>query len=233
MANYLVATVKSWNIEAFQKYTADLSGSWHLITQQQQLTAELLERLQPEYIFFPHWNWKVPADITSRYCCVCFHMTDLPFGRGGSPLQNLILRGFSSTQLTALQMTEQLDAGPVFGKAPLSLAGTATEIFQRAAPLVYQLIAQIISQRLTPRPQQGGAEYFSRRTPAQSQLPEAANVAELYDFIRMLDGEGYPPAFTEYAGWRLEFTQARPDGNGQLTATVRFIAANSNQGEPT
>lgn len=222
MANYLVATIKSWNIEAFQKYTADLPGSWHLITRQQQLTAELLEQLQPDYIFFPHRNWKVPADITSRYFCVCFHMTNLPFGRGGSPLQNLILRGFSSTQLTALQMTEQLDAGSIFSKVPLSLAGTATEIFQRAAPLVYQLIAQIISQRLTPQPQQGEAEYFSRRTPAQSQLPENLNVADLYNFIRMLDGEGYPPAFVEHAGWRLEFTEAATDIDGGLTAKVRF-----------
>ncbi len=27
-----------------------------------------------------------------KFECVCFHMTDVPYGRGGSPLQNLIIR---------------------------------------------------------------------------------------------------------------------------------------------
>ncbi len=231
MANYLVATVKSWNIDAFQQYTADMPGSWHLITRQEQLTTEFLAQLQPDYIFFPHWSWKVPAEITSRYCCVCFHMTDLPFGRGGSPLQNLILAGFEQTQLTALQMTNELDAGPVYSKIALSLDGSARQILRRAAPQVYQLIGQIINQQLTPRPQQGDVTYFNRRTPAQSQLPATATATQLYNFIRMLDGEGYPPAFLEYAGWRLKFSEAEADNNGQLTAKVRFIPVSSSDGE--
>ncbi|MBV2127868.1 hypothetical protein [Arsukibacterium indicum] len=231
MATYLVATVKSWNIEAFQKYTADLPGNWQLITSREQLTRDYLAELKPTYIFFPHWNWKVPADITGRYCCVCFHMTDLPFGRGGSPLQNLILSGATETKLTALQMTEHLDAGPIFGKLPLSLAGTATDIFQRAAPLVYQLISQIISQQLSALPQQGDATYFDRRSPAQSKLPEGMTAARLYDFIRMLDGEGYPAAYIEYNGWRLEFSAAALDNDGQLSANVRFLPASSSGGE--
>ena len=31
-------------------------------------------------------------EIHENYKCIIFHMTDLPFGRGGSPLQNLISR---------------------------------------------------------------------------------------------------------------------------------------------
>tara|TARA_R110002126_G_scaffold10245_63_gene46693 strand:+ start:441 stop:1139 length:699 start_codon:yes stop_codon:yes gene_type:complete len=225
MATYLVATVKSWNIEAFQQHTADLPGSWYLITGPEQLTGDYLAQLQPDYIFFPHWSWKVPAEITRNYPCVCFHMTDLPFGRGGSPLQNLILAGFEQTQLTALQMTDELDAGPVYGKMPLTLDGTAQQIMRRAAPLVYQLITQIISKQLAPQPQQGNVTYFNRRTPAQSQLPAALTATQLYDFIRMLDGEGYPPAYIEHGGWRLEFSEAKADNDGQLSAQVTFVPA--------
>ena len=46
----------------------------------------------PKYIFFPHWSKKVDTKIVNNYECVCFHETDLPYGRGGSPIQNLILR---------------------------------------------------------------------------------------------------------------------------------------------
>ncbi len=37
------------------------------------------------------------------------HMTDVPYGRGGSPLQNLIARGHTSTKLTAMRMTAEVD----------------------------------------------------------------------------------------------------------------------------
>ncbi len=56
-------------------------------------------------------------------------MTDLPYGRGGSPLQNLIQRGHTSTMLTALRCGAGLDTGDVYLKQPLSLHGSAEEIF--------------------------------------------------------------------------------------------------------
>ncbi|MCH8538436.1 MAG: methionyl-tRNA formyltransferase [Alkalimonas sp.] len=231
--NYLVATTKSWNIEAFHHFSPGLPGDWHLITSPEALTQDLLQQLKPAYIFFPHWNWKVPADITSQYPCVCFHMTDLPFGRGGSPLQNLILRGVSATQLTALQMTDELDAGPIYAKLPLSLEGSAEQVFRRAAPIVYHLMEAIIQQAIAPVPQQGHAEYFQRRTAVQSELPLDADANSLYDFIRMLDAEGYPHAFIQHGQWRLEFSQANKEPNGEISAEVRFVPIIPAAGEPS
>lgn len=220
--NYLVATTKSWNIRAFREHTPALTGNWQLITAPELLTTEYLVQLQPEYIFFPHWSWKVPEKITKHYNCVCFHMTDLPFGRGGSPLQNLINQGIRQTQLSALQMTPELDAGPVYIKCPLDLAGTAQHIFERAAPLVYQLIQQIITGQFTAQAQQGDVVYFQRRTPAQSLLPANLPADKLYDFIRMLDAESYPPAFLEFGDWRLEFNDAQQTSDGTVQAKVCF-----------
>ena len=54
--------------------------------------------------FFVHWSRRVPDHWLPRYECACFHMTDVPFGRGGSPLQNLIERGHRETQLSASRM---------------------------------------------------------------------------------------------------------------------------------
>lgn len=72
-----------------------------------ELDAPTLADFGPRYIFFPHWSWKIPVDIYERFECVIFHMTDLPFGRGGSPLQNLVVRGINETQLTALRRDRQ------------------------------------------------------------------------------------------------------------------------------
>src|SRR5215467_8729334 len=111
---YVVATIKPWNVAAFHRRCPELPGRWELIGARDDLSLESLRALRPRYIFFPHWSWQVPRPILEEFFCVCFHETDVPYGRGGSPLQNLIVRGHKSTVLTALRMVDEVDAGPVF-----------------------------------------------------------------------------------------------------------------------
>ena len=180
---------------------------------------DVLLDMAPRYIFFLHWNWTVTEQVLKRHECVCFHMTDLPYGRGGSPLQNLIAAGHRDTCLTALRMVEELDAGPVYLKKPLALGGTARDIYIRAGELAESMIAEIIVCRPQPTAQQGEAVVFQRRLPEQSWLPDKGPLVRLYDHIRMLDAPGYPLAFIEHGDFCLEFSSARLDG-GLLHAHV-------------
>lgn len=221
MSHYLVATTKPWNIAQFNHYSRSLEGNWRLITSPEALTLEMLEEFKPRYIFFPHWSWIVPKAIHQHYECVCFHMTDLPYGRGGSPLQNLISQGHKKTMLSALRMTTELDAGPIYLKEPLSLEGKAQQIFEHMAQLVGKMIKQLVEHDIAPTPQQGIPSTFKRRTPEMSELPQGASLEQLYDHIRMLDAEGYPKAYTQTAHYRMEFSDAE-FRNGKLTAVVEF-----------
>lgn len=220
---YLVCTIKSWNIEAFKEFTPGFPGRWELLSQKDDLSLEYLKELNPRYIFFPHWSWIVPKDILQNFECVCFHMSDVPYGRGGSPLQNLIVRGHKNTKLTALKMCEELDAGPVYSKQDLSLQGAAHEILSRAGRLSLQMAKEIVIQEPKPYPQEGETVVFKRRTSEMSEIPKDINLEGLFDHIRMLDGEGYPPAFIEYGEdnnkKRFEFSEAQYE-EGVLTAKV-------------
>lgn len=219
-ATYVYATAKPWNLEAFAAVRPQLPGEWLVVTTSADLTA-VLARVSPRYVFFPHWSAIVPADVVERIECVCFHMTDVPYGRGGSPLQNLIERGHAETRLTALRMTDVLDAGPVYLKRPLRLDGSAAEIFVRAAATICEMMREIVAGEPRPTPQQGEPVHFARRKPEQSRLPEVADPERLYDHIRMLDAPGYPSAFLEQGPWRLEFDEARL-ADGTVEARVRF-----------
>lgn len=221
MTAYVVAAVKPWNLEAFARHAPALPGAWHLIDAPEGLTRATLDRLKPRYVFFPHWSWRVPNDVLAAYECVCFHMADVPYGRGGSPLQNLILRGHAETMLSALKMVEELDAGPVYAKRPLSLAGAAREIFERAADLCYAMMADIAAREPVPVPQTGDPVVFARRKPDQSRLPEDGTPPALYDFVRMLDADTYPRAFLDHGRFRLEFSEARLR-DGAIEARVRI-----------
>lgn len=175
----------------------------------QELTMERLGEVDPEYIFFPHWSWIIPGEIFTNFTCVIFHMTDLPYGRGGSPLQNLIVRGYKETMLTALKCEAELDAGPVYLKQPLSLAGTAEEILGRASVLIADMIVQIARTVPTPVPQQGEVVEFKRRQPKDSDISGLELLTQIYDHIRMLDAEGYPHACVDTPYMHLEFVDAQ------------------------
>jgi methionyl-tRNA formyltransferase len=205
---YVVAGSKAWNRTVFNEVISGYPGEWHLVRVPEDLTLELLQKIKPAYIFFLHWSWKVPPEIICNHKCVCFHMTDVPYGRGGSPLQNLISRGHRQTKLTALLMVDEFDAGPVYLKEPLCLEGNAEEIFIRATYLSAKMIKRIIAENLQPVFQTGETVIFKRRTPEQSRMEKQESLQALHDFIRMLDAEGYPKSFLEYEGFRYEFSRA-------------------------
>lgn len=186
-----------------------------------ELSSELLEQIKPDFVFFPHWSWLIPEEIHSRFNCVIFHMTDLPYGRGGSPLQNLIVRGHRTTKLTALKCVAELDAGPVYLKRALSLAGTAEEILRQASASMEDMIVEIVEKRLVPVPQQGEVVEFKRRRPADGNIASLETLEQVFDYIRMLDADGYPPAFLNTEHVHLEFHDARM-GEAFVEAKVRI-----------
>lgn len=222
MISYLVVGRMSWNQKIFNQLTN--CHDCHFISTPEELTITQIRNIKPRYIFFLHWSWKVPEEIIANYECVCFHMTDVPYGRGGSPLQNLIIRGHQQTKLTALRMTQQFDAGPIYLKKDLALGGNAEEIYIRATTLAAKMIEKIIAEEPTPIPQTGEVTIFKRRKPAESEISELSSLLNLHDFIRMLDAEGYPKAFIEHQGFRYEFNRsALYDGRIVADVTIRPI----------
>jgi methionyl-tRNA formyltransferase len=221
----LLLASRPWNAGLAERLSSTLGRPVHQISNHVELKLEAVAALDPEWIFVPHWSQLIPEAIWSRWPTVIFHMTDLPYGRGGSPLQNLIQRGHSSTMLTALRCSAELDAGPIYLKEPLSLQGSAEEIFLRADALIEAMIARFVREQPQPQPQQGEPVLFSRRKPAQSNLADCplGDLAAWYDQIRMLDAEGYPHAFLEAHGLRLEFRRVSHRSDG-LHADVRITS---------
>lgn len=223
--DFIFASSKEWHRPSFEKLQRDSLGYWHWVSQPTDLIATL-NNVKPRYIFFIHWNWIVPETIWKAYECVCFHMTDVPYGRGGSPLQNLILAGHAQTKLTALRMVKEMDAGPVYAKKPLSLDGSAEEIYHRGGKLSLEIIQWMIENNPQPTPQEGEVVTFKRRKPEQSSLPNSGSLESEYNFIRMLDADGYPRAFIEHGNYLINFRNARLDGE-RVVAEVEIKLQNN------
>ena len=226
MDSFIVASTGEWNLKYFYQFSKRQKMEWNFASTPTELV-KLLEVENPRYIFFPHWSWIVPDEIVKKYECVCFHMTDLPFGRGGSPLQNLIVQGYKDTILTALRMGKGMDTGPIYYKKPLSLHGSAYDIYKRSGRLCWDMISDFIKEYPNPVSQEGTITNFKRRTPEQSQIPEGLSLEDIYNYIRMLDAPGYPKAFLEMNDYRLEFESSEYI-DGRLSAKVSFIKREDN-----
>lgn len=207
----------------FVELSARSDESWKRIRFKDEFNLDTLSRFRPEKIFIPHWSYIIPNEIWINFDCVVFHMTDLPFGRGGSPLQNLIVRGLKSTKISAIKVNEGIDTGDVYLKSDLDLSGTAKEIFTRSVPIIHRMISSIIDFDMVPLPQSGEVLQFVRRIPEQSEISSLSTIVEVYDHIRMLDCEGYPNAFLETLHFKYEFTNCVVDTDNSLKANVRIV----------
>ncbi len=223
MNSFIILSEKSWN-SGLAKELAILTGeNWVLISKKESFTKAKLDELGAKKIFIPHWSYIIPAEIFENFECIVFHMTDLPFGRGGSPLQNLIVRGYSETKISAIRVEKGLDTGDVYLKRSLSLEGNAQTIFERANHIVFKMILEIMKTNPIPKKQEGEIVSFKRRTPEMSSIEKLGEMEEIYDYIRMLDAEGYPKAFIETKSFKFEFDSVKKQKDNTLEANVRII----------
>tara|TARA_B100000795_G_C22648460_1_gene379325 strand:+ start:271 stop:798 length:528 start_codon:yes stop_codon:yes gene_type:complete len=174
---------------------------------------------------------KAPEDIIKLTDCICFHETDLPYGRGGSPIQNLIARGHKHTKISALKMSNQIDEGPIYLKKYLSLEGLGDDIFIRAAKTIGEMIKIIITENLKPSNQRGEAEVFYRRTESQSEIsPEIKSLNGLFDHIRMFDIETYPKAYINIGEFRYELSRPALKTN-EIIADIKITKINKDSSD--
>lgn len=222
----IIATIKSWNIQRAKALQEKYAGIHEIVvyTEKSEFTVESVEAFGPDYILLPHWSYIISDEITQNWSCVVFHMTDLPYGRGGSPLQNLIVRGHKETMISAIKVTEKIDGGPIYMKKPLALEGSAQEIFIRCSDVIFhEMIPRFLEENLEPVEQIGEPVIFKRRKEEDGEITSDMEMEKIYDYIRMLDAEGYPRAFIDFGGYRLSFENAKLSESGEvMEASVVF-----------
>lgn len=219
MNKYIVASTLDW-YQAVPKPSIYDSPQFIRVASQDEFNSLDLETLSPEFIFFIHWNWIVPKNIFLKYRCIVFHTAPLPYGRGGSPIQNLILNKHVEAPVNAIEMVEELDGGAIYASKSISLSGTVEQIFSRVALVVVELIKIIISDCPIPQKQVGLPVYFKRLSRKDNVLSGNDDIRKIYDKIRMVDGLNYPKAFIDLGQNKIEFTDAKVVGDTVVAKAV-------------
>ena len=203
--NYLIYSKKIWNknnIKILKKR----------IILKNKIDHQYIKKIKPRIIFFVHWSEIIPEKLFKKFLCIQFHSSNLPYFKGGSPIQNQIIKGLNKTKISAFKIEKKLDSGKICLKRNLSLAGNASNIFNRMEKKSFQMINNIISKKKIKFYQQKGqGSFFFRRKQSQSDIKtiRKPNLKKLYNFIRMLDADGYPKAFISFKGFKILLKQTK------------------------
>lgn len=208
----LIVTLKKWNLNNFKKFKQKNQKKikLYLISNKDKLKKNILKKIQPDFIFFIHWSTKVSDQITNNFNCYNFHMTDLPFGRGGSPLQNLLIRDIEKTKISLIKMNNKLDQGDIAYKEKFNLKGNAEQIYNSLSIRSFKIIEKIIKKNeLKFIKQKGFVKNFKRIKNNAIVIKKKLTLRNIYNQIRMRDAKTYEQTFVKIGKFRIYLKNAK------------------------
>ena len=158
-----------------------------------------------DIVFYLSYHSIIPGSVLSlNKNNIVVHASDLPRGRGWSPLTWQILEGRNQITLTLFEVSPAVDAGPIYLQEQLHFNGT--ELVDELRTLVGLLTISMCKQFVDSYPrsgelaiqQTGEATYYSRRTSSDSRIDPAKTIAEQFNLLRVVDNEHYPAFFELY-----------------------------------
>lgn len=135
------------------------------------------------------------------------HESELPRGRGWSPVSWQVLEGADRIPVVLFEVGETLDSGPIYLHGAIELDGTELlpEIKEKQGKKTVELVLGFLEKwpDLSSAEQVGKPTFFPRRTVEQDRLDINRTIAENFDHLRIVDNERYP-AWFEYRGRKYE-----------------------------
>ncbi len=137
------------------------------------------------------------------------HESDLPKGRGFSPLYWQILKGSQNITTTILEANENIDEGNYYIKKKfyypkeIFFDEIKQRQFQNAIYLVKRVLKKIIlGKKIKNFKQFGKPTYFRRRDIKDSELNVKSSLKKQINLLRIIDNKIYP-AFFKYKGKKI------------------------------
>lgn len=130
---------------------------------------------------------------------IVVHESDLPDGKGFSPLSWQILEGKNEIPITLFEATENIDSGTIYFKDKITFNGSELveelriKQFEATVNLIMKFLENI---KNLPRIQNSGiGSRYRRRKPIDSMLDINKSILEQFNKLRIVDNNRYPAFF--------------------------------------
>lgn len=130
---------------------------------------------------------------------IVVHASQLPQGKGWSPLTWQILEGKNEIPLTLFEAVEKVDSGAVYLVDVVSFEGheLADEMREKMGNKILEMVKKFVSiyPSINGEEQKGEETFYPRRNLKDSELDVNKTVAEQFNLLRVVDNERYPAFF--------------------------------------
>jgi len=197
----LCVTHRDWakNIYIKLKKNKKNNQLFYFHNKKKGLTKKIKE-IKPDFILFYGWSWMIEKNIFSKYNCLMLHPSPLPKFRGGSPIQNQIIRNINKSAVTIFKINEIIDGGDIIYQSKLSLKGSLNDIFIRMSKIGFSATQKILNSKKIKQKKQNHskATYYNRRKPEESEITikelKESSLVYIFNKLRML-ADPYPNPF--------------------------------------
>ena len=188
---------RSWALSIYKDLKKD--EKYKILILKKKIDLKKINKFNPEFILFYGWSWIVPEALIDKYKCIMLHPSRLPNFKGGSPIQNQIIKGIKKSYVTLFRMNNKIDEGNIISNKKISLQGDIDEIFERMTKIGIYLTKKMLKSKYKDKKQpMSNYKIYKRLLPKNSEITIndllTKNSNYLYNKIRML-GDPYPNAF--------------------------------------
>lgn len=127
------------------------------------------------------------------------HASDLPRGRGMSPLVWSILEGSDEITVSLLNAEDEIDSGDIWRQETLHVE--PTELYDEIHGQLFEAEVRLMTWAIAncdyakPFRQSGEPTYYRKRVPADSEFDPHRPLAEAFNLLRIADPDRYPAFF--------------------------------------
>lgn len=130
---------------------------------------------------------------------IVIHESNLPEGKGWSPLSWQILEGKNIIPITLFEAVKEVDAGNIYIKEQINLTGLELydEIKNLQGLKTIELALKFINNinNITGIKQDGVSSFYNKRTPKDSELDINKTIKEQFNHLRICSNDTYPAFF--------------------------------------
>ena len=126
------------------------------------------------------------------------HESDLPKGRGWSPVSYQVEKGIMDIPVTLFEANQELDTGKWYIKSTIKLNGTELidEIREKQFNVTLSMIKKFLTGSKEGNNQFGDETYYAKRSEDNQQLDISKSIENQFDKLRVCDNNRYPSHFS-------------------------------------
>lgn len=189
---------ESW----LNRYIGDFIENLNQLEMQVELLNEIYIHKNFDVLFVLSYSKIIkPAYLQLNKHNIVVHESDLPEGKGWSPLTWQIIEGKNECKISLFEASEEVDAGRIYLKDCIKLKGNelVEDIRKLQAEKTFEMCLEFLinyKKNMENSYEQNGKEsFYPRRTPKDSELDINKSIKEQFNLLRTVDNEKYPAFF--------------------------------------